>query len=1185
MNQAPSLPGLARRGATRDMAVEAAADLSRAVAELPPAPTCSELDRQVQSMSTPEYAARILRYLLETGCYNLTCTGFVQIASSVIIGGGFTNYSTQGGTQYSISLAVVRDFSPPHNWWLKYGDTLVGYYPNSLFASQGLANYSDRIDFGGEIVNTWNGGVHTTTDMGSGGVSSEGFGAAAFTKKIKYWDTLSIQFDATGLNRDVTNAAYYDLSLGSSTDSSWLRYFYFGGPGRVADTTPPTISVFNVSPSRTTLSQSLAINYTVSDSGGSGLNHVVLRRTAGDGSALDPGWHDITTSPASGSGPVSGSFSDVPPSAGTYWYGMAVVDNAGNSKDERQAGVGPVQHTVTSICYTLSKGTNPGGVGSVTVNTTQDCTGGYAPNAGISLTANVPVGYTFTGWFGSGGSFSSPTSNPTTFTITANASVTATFTPICYTVSKGTSPGGVGSVTVNTTQNCSGGYTPNTSVSLTANTPAGYTFSGWSGSGGGFSSTTANPTTFTITGNSSVTATFTPICCTLSKGTSPAGVGGVTVNTTQNCSGGYTPNTSVSLTASTPVGYTFSGWSGSGGGFSSTTANPTTFTITGNASVTATFTPVNCLGLSTNVNPPGVGSVTVNPGSNCAGGGYSPSTSISLTANTPAGYTFVGWSGTGGSFSSTTANPTTFTITGNASVTALFTPVSCLGLNTNVNPPGVGSISVNTGSNCAGGGYSPSTSISLTANTPAGFTFTGWSGSGGTFSSTTANPTTFTITGNASVTATFTPVNCLGLNTNVNPPGVGSVTVNTGSNCAGGGYSPSTSVSLTANTPAGYTFVGWSGTGGTFSNTTANPTTFTITGNASVTATFTPVSCFGLNTSVSPAGVGSVTVNTGSNCAGGGYNPNTSISLTANTPAGYTFTGWSGSGGSFSSTTANPTTFTIVGSASVSANFSAAGTSLPNLTAYKPSGWSDKIVVSTAAGVTTDSSLLLPTDTLYVNWAAINDGGSSIPASPNYWFYLYLDGSLKGTWYVDFALDSGWYINVLDFSLGSLSQGTHTLRLVCDTTNVVRESNEGDNEYTKIVLVGAPALAPTPARFFPVAPCRLFDTRSTTGQDAAWPALAAGETRSFTATNTTCAVPSGAAAVSLNVTAADAKAKGHITIFPGTGMAPGTSSVSFNAGQNRANNVLVGLTGGVLSVTNTSSGTVNLVLDVNGYFK
>ncbi|MGA2177942.1 MAG: hypothetical protein ABSH38_23590, partial [Verrucomicrobiota bacterium] len=47
---------------------------------------------------------------------------------------------------------------------------------------------------------------------------------------------------------------------------------------------------------------------------------------------------------------------------------------------------------------------------------------------------------------------------------------------------------------------------------------------------------------------------------------------------------------------------------------------------------------------------------------------------------------------------------------------------------------------------------------------------------------------------------------------------------------------------------------------------------------------------------------------------------------------------------------------------------------LPNLTPYAPSGWSDKIVVSKVTGTTTDSSPLYTTDTLYVDWAVINNG-------------------------------------------------------------------------------------------------------------------------------------------------------------------------------------------------------------------
>ena len=111
---------------------------------------------------------------------------------------------------------------------------------------------------------------------------------------------------------------------------------------------PPTISAFTVTPSTNTSGQPFIISYTVSDGGGSGLNHVVLRRTSGNGSASDLGWQDIKSNIVSGSGPTSGSFTDTPPNVGTYWYGVAVFDNTGNSEDERQAGLGPKQVTVTA---------------------------------------------------------------------------------------------------------------------------------------------------------------------------------------------------------------------------------------------------------------------------------------------------------------------------------------------------------------------------------------------------------------------------------------------------------------------------------------------------------------------------------------------------------------------------------------------------------------------------------------------------------------------------------------------------------------------------------------------------------------------------------------------------------------------------------------------------------------------
>jgi len=76
--------------------------------------------------------------------------------------------------------------------------------------------------------------------------------------------------------------------------------------------------------------------------------------------------------------------------------------------------------------------------------------------------------------------------------------------PNCFTLSTSTSPGGGGSITANPSPNCTGGYTLNTVVTLTANPNSGYRFESWSGS----QATTNNPTTITMNQNKSMTANF-----------------------------------------------------------------------------------------------------------------------------------------------------------------------------------------------------------------------------------------------------------------------------------------------------------------------------------------------------------------------------------------------------------------------------------------------------------------------------------------------------------------------------------------------------------------------------------------------------------------------------------------------------------------------------------------------------
>jgi hypothetical protein len=134
---------------------------------------------------------------------------------------------------------------------------------------------------------------------------------------------------------------------------------------------------------------------------------------------------------------------------------------------------------------------------------------------------------------------------------------------------------------------------------------------------------------------------------------------------------------------------------------------------------------------------------------------------------------------------------------------------------------------------------------------------------------------------------------------------------------------------------------------------------------------------------------------------------------------------------------------------------SATASAQPNLTPYKPAAWSDKIVVSSTTGTSTDSSPLNPTDTLYLDWAVLNSGNEATAA--RFYTELYVDDVLKASWYSDPPVASNTYVSIVDRSLGLLAAGTHTVKIKTDSTNAIAESDETDNEYTKTITVLAGA--------------------------------------------------------------------------------------------------------------------------------
>jgi len=113
-----------------------------------------------------------------------------------------------------------------------------------------------------------------------------------------------------------------------------------------------------------------------------------------------------------------------------------------------------------------------------------------------------------------------------------------------------------------------------------------------------------------------------------------------------------------------------------------------------------------------------------------------------------------------------------------------------------------------------------------------------------------------------------------------------------------------------------------------------------------------------------------------------------------------------------------------------------------------------------------------------------------------------------------------------------------------------------------------------------IQPQRLLDTRAgTCGLK-----LSAGETRTLKVASGSPVPMTNVGAVSLNVTATSPTTESFLTIWPTGSDQPASSNLNFVANQTIPNGVLVGVgSGGQINIRN-ESGTVDVLVDVTGYF-
>jgi hypothetical protein len=144
-------------------------------------------------------------------------------------------------------------------------------------------------------------------------------------------------------------------------------------------------------------------------------------------------------------------------------------------------------------------------------------------------------------------------------------------------------------------------------------------------------------------------------------------------------------------------------------------------------------------------------------------------------------------------------------------------------------------------------------------------------------------------------------------------------------------------------------------------------------------------------------------------------------------------------------------------------------------------------------------------------------------------------------------------------------------------TNGVGDGPESDPSASV-----TPVAPLTGATYHAVTPTRALDTRNGTG------GLSGPFTNHVARTFTVAGVPAGAIAVTGNLTVTGQTSSGYLFIGPVATNNPGSSTLNFPAGDDRANAVTVALgAGGTLSITFVASSngpSAHAIFDVTGYF-
>ena len=461
----------------------------------------------------------------------------------------------------------------------------------------------------------------------------------------------------------------------------------------------------------------------------------------------------------------------------------------------------------------------------------QNLDGTYKVGDTVTLTASTNAGYTFIGWFNEN-DVNISNSDVVTCNVTMTEKV-KTYTAKWYKLSIDKNITEAGNVTwLN-----NGMYKVGDTFTVTASTNAGYTFIGWYDGNVRIGTGTVCELQMPATEN---LVTYTAKWCVVKTVAENVNAGSVTA-----LNQAYVAGETVTLSASTNAGYTFIGWyngnSKVGENLECQVSMPSE-----NTAYTAKWVKVETVS-----DDETAGSVTA------LSGKYNAGETVTLTASTNAGYTFIGWFDDDGKRVGTELNSEIEMPSENTVFTAKWVKVETVS-----DDETAGSVTALSGK------YNAGETVTLSATTNAGYTFIGWyignSKESGEPNYQVSMPSEKTV---------FTAKWCK-VETAVSSEDAGTVIALSGT------YNAGETVTLSATTNVGYTFIGWYNENNKVSANldcqVTMPSVDTVyTAKWSKTETAKNINEAGLVTELN-----------------GTYKVGDTVPVTASTNAGYTFIGW-----------------------------------------------------------------------------------------------------------------------------------------------------------------------------------------------------------------------------------------------------------------------------------------------------